>query len=916
MRANDRIDYLERRLGTVEAELVRLRRLVEEADAKVPETSEPAVAVRAEAPLPPVASMPPAPPSPPVLPPVPSEPESTWDETPPSDRWYERSWEPGADLRASDLLGARALAWTGGIVTLFGIVLFFALAVNRGWIGEAARVVLGGCTSAIVFGGGLFLRRRFGDTHSAVAAVGAGIGGAYATLLAAGPYYDLIPDWAALVLAGSVAIVAGALSLLWSSELVAGIGVVGALAVPVPIAWGDGVTTTGTGFVAVMFAASAVVAVSKRWEVLLSASAIMVVPQVIALAAEHAGEAAVGPLLAAAGCSAILLAAGIGLHLRVGAELEPFQATMMMAAAVLAGLCAVLLFPTRSGEGYGLLVVAAVYGAVALPSYLRGRRDLGLFLFAVGFAAAAVGSADLLSGASLGLAWAAEAAVLAWLARRILDLRVQLASLVYLLLAVGHVVLIDTPVTRMLVENDHAAAGIASLLAASAACAVFALCCGDGWAARRPGGIYAAIDGLLQSMRTGQVELRFATGWLAGFGILYAACLGLLELPGSWAWHEVAVTALLALVPLAVLVVGLVLPSRAVQLAAALGLGTAVLKNVGYDLFHLDSPQRAWTMILVGAALLAAGFLFQRLTRSTAGLTRLVSVVVGATIVYAIAAPIDLLDGDWHGISRTGLALVVPAAAYAALCALAFPVARLRDFTTVLWAEALLVAIVAAAFLFDGTATAIAFVVLGLVLVGLNVRLSEDRFQAGAGVCLVLATLHAVILDAPPTQFFESNGHPASGAGAVAAAAVLALALARVATVPERLGGSAVPLYATAGVLALYAASLVVLGLFQLGGDRIETQFERGHTAVSAMWGLLALLLLYLGLTRRLSLRVAGFALFGIALAKIFLFDLATLSSVARALSFLAVGAVLLLGGFFYQRLSTDALRRREAAGR
>jgi uncharacterized membrane protein len=195
------------------------------------------------------------------------------------------------------------------------------------------------------------------------------------------------------------------------------------------------------------------------------------------------------------------------------------------------------------------------------------------------------------------------------------------------------------------------------------------------------------------------------------------------------------------------------------------------------------------------------------------------------------------------------------------------------------------------------------------------VCLGEDRFQVGAGVCLVLATLHAVILDAPPTQLFESNAHPAAGAGAVAASAILALALARVAKVPERLGGSAVPLYAMAGVMALYATSLVVLGLFQLGG-RVETQFERGHTAVSAMWGLLALLLLYLGLTRRLSLRIAGFALFGITLTKIFLFDLATLSSVARALSFLAVGAVLLLGGFFYQRLSTDALRRRQAAGR
>jgi hypothetical protein len=141
----------------------------------------------------------------------------------------------------------------------------------------------------------------------------------------------------------------------------------------------------------------------------------------------------------------------------------------------------------------------------------------------------------------------------------------------------------------------------------------------------------------------------------------------------------VAVTALLALVPLVVLVVGLVLPSRQAQLAAALGLGIALLKNVGYDLFQLDSPQRSWTMILVGAALLAAGFLFQLLVPGTARLSTLGPVVVSATIVYAISAPIDLFDDDWHGISQTGLALVVPAAVYATLCALAVPVERLRD---------------------------------------------------------------------------------------------------------------------------------------------------------------------------------------------------------------------------------------------
>jgi uncharacterized membrane protein len=73
---------------------------------------------------------------------------------------------------------------------------------------------------------------------------------------------------------------------------------------------------------------------------------------------------------------------------------------------------------------------------------------------------------------------------------------------------------------------------------------------------------------------------------------------------------------------------------------------------------------------------------------------------------------------------------------------------------------------------------------------------------------------------------------------------------------------------------------------------------------------------LYLGLARRSrGLRLTGFAIFGVSLAKIFLYDLSALSSITRALSVLAVGAVLLLGGFFYQRLSSQLEERHPAPG-
>jgi uncharacterized membrane protein len=109
-----------------------------------------------------------------------------------------------------------------------------------------------------------------------------------------------------------------------------------------------------------------------------------------------------------------------------------------------------------------------------------------------------------------------------------------------------------------------------------------------------------------------------------------------------------------------------------------------------------------------------------------------------------------------------------------------------------------------------------------------------------------------------------------------------------------------------AAVFGLYAASLLILQLFEWApGAGVHASFERGHTAVSALWGVVGLVLVYAGLVRGWrTFRIAGLALFAVSLAKLFLYDLANLSSVTRALSFLAVGAIFLVAGFFYQRLS------------
>src|SRR5438132_13670128 len=144
------------------------------------------------------------------------------------------------DLTRVDLLGPKALAWAGGIVTVLGVVFFFVLAVNRGWIGPGMRVAFGGLASAAVLCAGLWLRRRYGETHSSLAAAGAGIAGGYATLLAATALYDLVPKPIALVIAGVIAAAGVAVSLAWSAQIVAGIGLVGATVVPALVEFDGG----------------------------------------------------------------------------------------------------------------------------------------------------------------------------------------------------------------------------------------------------------------------------------------------------------------------------------------------------------------------------------------------------------------------------------------------------------------------------------------------------------------------------------------------------------------------------------------------------------------------------------------------------------------------------------------------------
>ena len=171
-----------------------------------------------------------------------------------------------------------------------------------------------------------------------------------------------------------------------------------------------------------------------------------------------------------------------------------------------------------------------------------------------------------------------------------------------------------------------------------------------------------------------------------------------------------------------------------------------------------------------------------------------------------------------------------------------------------------------------------------------------------------MTSLVVLCVVTPPSHFVTASATPAEGLWVALGCVIAGVALRFAAPAYRRW------IDPTVGIAALYVLSLGILDLAERTfGGSIETDFERGHVAVSVLWTLIGLGLLIAGLIRDSRLlRYGGLTLFGLSLAKIFLYDLSALNSVARALSFIVVGGLVLAGGFFLQRLS--AAQRRPPA--
>jgi uncharacterized membrane protein len=505
--------------------------------------------------------------------------------------------EPEPQLDLEELLGGRVLGWVGGIAVVIAAVFFVVMAVRNGWIGVDARMVFAFAASVALVGFGVWLYERRGRTQAALATVAAGIAALYASDAATTLHYHLLSSPLGLVIAGVVGAVALATAVRWSSQEIAGIGIVGSLLAPVFVDAGP--HTSALVFMTIALLAAIGVVLWRRWTWLAAVAYVVSVPQAAAwLWNEHDGRLGLS-LVVAAVFWLLYVVAAIGHELLTPTEdLRLSSASLLFVNATVAAAGGWWLLDDaghHSGANAWLFGIAAAHvalGTLVLRS--RASREIALLLYGVAAAMVGVAITVSLDGPAVVAAWAAEAMLLAWAGRWTKTPRRGLAAgLVFAGLAGGHALIFEAPPTAL-------AWGFDSIPRAGGSVALVLL----------------ALAGIAIANRD-EADLRDIAAWVgAALGVYLASGL-VVDLAGAHA-HASTQTSQLALsgfwsaLGFAAIVAGLIRDKRVLRLGGLGILTLAVGKVFLVDLAHLESIWRVGSFLAIGLLLLAGAFAYQR----------------------------------------------------------------------------------------------------------------------------------------------------------------------------------------------------------------------------------------------------------------------------------------------------------------
>ncbi|RUX50830.1 DUF2339 domain-containing protein, partial [Mesorhizobium sp. M7A.F.Ca.US.014.04.1.1] len=795
---------------------------------------------------------------------------------------------PGATkaARQSDVetaLGTRWAVWVGGIALALGGLFLIRYTIEAGIFGPGVRLTMAGALGLVLVVGGEFVRRT-GFKMPVQGAAGAYIpailtaAGAFilfGTVYAAHGIYGFIGPALAFTLLGAIGVATIAAALVHGQAL-AGVGLVGAMVTPVLVASQAPNPWALFGYLAIVLAATGVIARMRDWKLLMAAAFFGTGVWTILYMTDAPGANLSAILLIDAVTLAVLALVWLA---RRGDETTPDRAfdwpSIVPGLFVAFSALGLSVDPAFAAAGYalpGAVVIAAMvavtlYRPLALPLlYAAGLVTVLIYLgiipptsIASDFSGGALGvdglpvatsnALTLRIGIALGLVFIGAGF---WAARRFAaGTQIRAASWAAWGVIVPLVVLLALWFTFGNLDRDPVYAAAAALL-------VVIFAAGGEWIARAE-----------EPPLKGGVAVSFALGGAAIAGLL------LMHMAFDSGWTTILLGA-------AAIVPALATRWRSYPVLGWISVGAviAVLGRVAFDPtivgagFLSTTPVFNWLLPGYGVPALAFGFAAWQLARTTNGRPRLA--MEAAAALFALLTLAMLVRHAMHGgVIDTG----------------AMTLAEQSIYT--------LIAIGA-----------------GAILVAIDMRSPSSVLRYGsmaAGVASVafIVVRHFVVLN--PLLTDESTGRipvfnllflayllPAVAAGGLALyardkrpkwyAQMLAVVSAALAFA-----------YATLSVRRLFKGEFI--GLWS-GLGQLETY------TYSALWLVIGVALLSAGVWLKSQvLRIASAALIAIAVLKVFIFDMSELEGVLRALSFIGLGAVLIGIGLFYQRLLTRAAR-------
>ncbi len=777
-----------------------------------------------------------------------------------------------ASATLEERFGTQWVVWIGGLALALGGIFLVRYSIEQGLLGPGVRIFIAAVFAALLITTGEWARRNeiaagvsgIPTQHIPSILTAAGTVAAYATVYAAFALYGFLSPALAFVLLGLVALATLAAALLHGPAL-AGLGVAGAFVTPLLVPTDAPNYWALYGYLAVVTAAAFVLARMRLWQWLAVTAVVLgalwtlpgiAYPQVDALAA-HLFHVVAGFALAAA-----LIVAG----LFFGPTAEPGKIDEISSGAIGAYLLAAT-----------LLVIGSLHDPAALAIF------------------------TILTAATVAIAWRTEAALWALPAAGVM---VVLVMLQWAAPAMFDELILPAGVTRGAIPDPPT--GTALHLALGAALAGLFGLSGYGAQGRSENPLVA----LLWS----------ATAVVTPIAILIALYLRIAEFDRSIPFAAVAL-ALAALYGYATDLLSKRAPRPGLAAAAAV-FATGAVAGLALALtFALD---KGW--LTVGLALMVPGIAWISEQRPLPALRYLAAGVIVLVLLRVGYEP-RIVGNDIGTTPFFNWLLYgygVPAASfwyagYLLRRRADDSPARMADAAAILF-TVLLAVLEIRHFMNNGDvfrhSTALAEVAMQ-VSVGLAMTIGLERLRVRSnsivhdiGALVIGAlTLVAVVLGLALTLNPQFTGRPVGATFfnlillGYGIPAVLAAILALVARASRPLAYRAIAATAAVGLAMLYLG-LEVRTLYHGPLLRSGVTSDAEQYTYSAVWLMFGIMLLAAGFfLRSQPARLASTAVIALTIVKVFIIDMASLTGIFRALSFIGLGAVLVGIGWLYQRM-------------